>query len=49
LELVHGDLCGPITPVTTTGKKYVFLLVDDVSRYMWLTLLGTKDEAANAF
>jgi hypothetical protein len=49
LELVHGDLCGPITSVTPTGKKYFFLLVDDVSRYMWLTLLGTKDEAMNAF
>ncbi|GJX87170.1 zinc finger, CCHC-type containing protein [Tanacetum coccineum] len=26
LDLVYGDLCGPITP---SGKKYIFLLVDD--------------------
>ena len=36
LELVHGDLCGPITSVTPGGRKYFILLVDDYSRYMWL-------------
>jgi hypothetical protein len=49
LELVHGDLCGPVTPATPGGKRYFFLLVDDVSRYMWLVLLATKDEALAAF
>jgi hypothetical protein len=24
-ELVHEDLCGPVTPVTPTGKRYFFL------------------------
>jgi hypothetical protein len=36
LELVLGDLCGPITPVTHGERKYFLLLVDDCSRYMWL-------------
>jgi transposase InsO family protein len=49
LELVHGDLCGPVTPTSLCGKQYFFLLVDDVSRYMWLVLLATKDEALAAF
>jgi transposase InsO family protein len=49
LELVHGDLCGPVMPVTPGGKRYFFLLVDDVSRYMWLVLLATKDEALAVF
>jgi transposase InsO family protein len=48
LELVHGDLCGPITLATPSGKKYFLLLVDDMSRYMWLMLLTSKDEAAAA-
>jgi transposase InsO family protein len=48
LELVHGDLCGPITPATHGGKRYFLLLVDDHSKYMWLILLKTKDEAAAA-
>ena len=46
LELVHGDLCGPITPATNGGRRYFLLLMDDYSRYMWLQLLTSKDEAA---
>jgi transposase InsO family protein len=49
LELVHGDLYGPVTPATPGGKRYFFLFVDDMSRYMWLVLLATKDEALAAF
>jgi hypothetical protein len=45
LELFHRDLCGPITPATPSGKRYFLLLVDDHSRYMWVALLATKDEA----
>jgi len=48
LELVHGDLCGPITLAMPSGKRYFLLLVDDLTRYMWLALLATKDEAATA-
>ena len=45
LELVHGDLCGPITSATHGGRRYFLLLVDDCSRFMWLHLLSSKDEA----
>ena len=48
LELVHDDLCGPITPATNGGRRYFLLLMDDCSRYMWLQLLTSKDEAAAA-
>lgn len=48
IDLVHGDLCGPIMPATYGGKKYFLLLVDDMSRYMWVVLLHGKDEAADA-
>jgi transposase InsO family protein len=47
LELVHGDLCGPITLATPSGNKYFLLLVDDLSRYMWLRLLSSKDQASS--
>lgn len=49
LELIHGDLCGPISPMTTSGYKYFFLLVDDFSRFMWVYFLKGKDEALHAF
>jgi hypothetical protein len=43
LELVRGDLCGPISPITPSGNRYMLLLVDDFSRYMWVSLLSSKD------
>ena len=48
LELIHGDICGSITPATNGGRQYFLLLVDDCSRYMWLQLLTSKDEGATA-
>ncbi|GKA72947.1 zinc finger, CCHC-type containing protein [Tanacetum coccineum] len=49
LDLIYGDLCGPITPPTPSGKRYIFLLVDDYSRYMWAYFLSTKDQAFDTF
>lgn len=34
LELVHGDLCGPVTPPTPADNRYFMLLVDDFSGVM---------------
>jgi len=48
LQLLHGDICGPITPATPSGNKYFLLLVDDYSRFMWLSLLPSKDVVATA-
>jgi hypothetical protein len=48
LEVVHGDLCGQVTPATPGGRHYFLLLVDDHSRYMWVLVLGGKGEVADA-
>jgi hypothetical protein len=48
LELVHEDLCGPVTPTTPGGRCYFLLLIDDLSRYMWVVILSSKGEAADA-
>jgi hypothetical protein len=48
LELVHGDLYRPISPATPSRSVYFLLLVDDRSRFMWLTTLASKDQAAAA-
>ena len=42
LELVHGDLCGPVSPATLGGWCYFLLLVDDATHYMWAVLLDSK-------
>ncbi|KAJ9559933.1 hypothetical protein OSB04_005093 [Centaurea solstitialis] len=49
LELIHGDLCGPITPATKGQNGYVFTLIDDFSRFMWIYLLKEKSEAFTHF
>lgn len=43
LELVHGDLCGSVTPATPGGRRYFLLMVDDATRFMWAMLLPSKD------
>lgn len=49
LELVHGDLCGPISPPTAAKNRYIFVLIDDCSRYMWSILLKEKSDAFEKF
>jgi hypothetical protein len=48
LELVHGDWCGPISPETPSGSSYFLLLVDDRSRFMWISTLVSKGQASTA-
>jgi transposase InsO family protein len=45
LELLHGDLCGLVSPATPSGNMFFLLLVDDYSRYMWILLMPSKDHA----
>jgi transposase InsO family protein len=47
LELVHGDLCGPVKPATLGGRCYFLLPVDDATHYMWVVLLTAKSEASS--
>ncbi|CAA7058194.1 unnamed protein product [Microthlaspi erraticum] len=49
LELIRGDLCGPITPPTPARNRYIFVLIDDYSRYMWSILLKEKSDAFDKF
>ena len=49
LELLHADLCGPITPQSTGGNRYFLLIVDDWCRHMWVYFLKSKDEALAKF
>ena len=49
LELMHMDICGPISPHKLGGKRYFFLIIDDYSRYLWVALLKEKSEALEQF
>jgi len=45
LELVHSDLCGPITPTTFGGAKYYILFIDDYTRMTRIYPLKAKTSA----
>nr|ABB47537.2 retrotransposon protein, putative, unclassified [Oryza sativa Japonica Group] len=49
LELLHMDLCGPITPSTFAGNRYFMLIVDDFSNWMWVFVIKLKDQALAVF
>ncbi|KAK3124899.1 hypothetical protein QOZ80_7BG0595810 [Eleusine coracana subsp. coracana] len=49
LELIHSDLCEMNGILTEDGKRYFMTLIDDATRYCYVYLLKTKDEALNYF
>lgn len=49
LELVHANLCEPITPSKIPGNNYIFVLIDDHTLYMWTILLKEKSDTFEKF
>jgi hypothetical protein len=49
LELIYSDLCEMNGELTKGGKKYFMTLIDDSTRYYYVYLLKSKDEALNFF
>ena len=49
LELLHVDLCGPMRVTGRGGKRYVLVIVDDYSRFIWTLFLTSKDESFEKF
>nr|GFB07851.1 retrovirus-related Pol polyprotein from transposon TNT 1-94 [Tanacetum cinerariifolium] len=45
LYLLHMDLCGLMRVESINGKKYILVVVDDYSRFTWVKILRSKDEA----
>ena len=40
LELMRMDLMGPMQVESIGGKRYVFVVVDDFSRFTWIYFIG---------
>jgi len=49
LELIHADICGPIEPVSSGGKRYLLCFIDDYSRKGWVYFLVENSEALECF
>ncbi|CAH9110852.1 unnamed protein product [Cuscuta epithymum] len=49
LQLLHMDLFGPVDVVSLGGAQFVYVIVDDYSRFTWTRLLAHKYDAFNVF
>ena len=49
LELIHSDICDMKFIQMRGGKKYFLTLIDDCTRYCYVYLLRSKDEALEMF
>ena len=49
LELIHTDVCGPMSTVARDGFKYFITFTDDLSRYGYVYLMRHKSESFEKF
>ncbi|KAK9121298.1 hypothetical protein Syun_018915 [Stephania yunnanensis] len=48
-QLIHSDLCGPITPPSNSQKRYLISFIDDFSRKTWIYFVREKSEVFHTF
>src|SRR3954469_25186488 len=44
LEIIHTDVCGPMSVSTRGGYRYFLTFTDDLSRYRYIYLIKHKSE-----
>jgi hypothetical protein len=49
LDLVHSDVCGPMSVPSSSGYLYYVTFIDDYSRRTWIFFMKTKDEVFSRF
>lgn len=49
MQLVHTDLCGPMSTHSLSGSRYILTITDDFSRFTWIFFLKTKSETLSKF
>ena len=49
LQLIHSDLCGPISPASNSQRRYLISFIDDFSRKTWIYFVMEKSEAFHQF
>jgi hypothetical protein len=49
LDLIHSNICEMNGVLTEGGQRYFMTMIDDASRYCYVYLLKSKDEALNCF
>jgi hypothetical protein len=49
LHKVYADLCGPISPESMGGGKYILLVIDSFTKWAELAILAKKSQAYSSF
>ena len=49
LQLVHNDVCGPMSTSARGGYRYFITFIDDYSRYGYVYLMKNKSESFEKF
>jgi hypothetical protein len=49
LEIIHIDVCGPMSIPTRSGYRYFLTFTDDLSRYGYIYLMKHKYETFKRF
>jgi hypothetical protein len=49
LNLVHYDVCGPMSSPSLSGFLYYVIFIDDYSRKCWIYFLKAKNETFEKF
>ena len=49
LEIIHSDVCGPMSSNSLSGYAYYVSFIDDFSRKTWVYFMKNKDEVFRKF
>ena len=49
LEIIHSDVCGPMSSSSLSGYVYYASFIDDFYRNTWIYFMKNKDEVFNKF
>ena len=49
LELIHSDVCGPVSSTSLSGFEYYITFIEDFSRKNWIYFLKEKSEVFEKF
>ena len=49
MEIIHSDVCGPMSSSSLSGYVYYVSFIDDFSRKAWIYFMKNKDEVFRKF
>ena len=49
LEIIHSDVCGPMSSNSLSRYAYYVSFIDDFSRKTWIYFMKNKDEVFSKF